>query len=165
MGGLGGSVRCCRVTRPKHRPLPAPPPEPPGGLQPPCLALRNIYPPGPAPGLGQSWCPEQGLRLICSQPGPQLLLCYPRAWPASRHFQKPDFPPKPARGAWRTHLIIKRKIQDPSPTPPPIVQRGSRPLGPSMGPQGPAGGHRGPKHGPLVGRAGGWVTQLGYPEA
>lgn len=76
----------------------------------------------PTLGLGQSYCPEQGLRLICPQPGPLLLLLVPLGLanlPPPQHFQKPDFPPKPAQGAWRTHLIRQRKTQGPSPSTPP----------------------------------------------
>ncbi|KAF6095096.1 hypothetical protein HJG60_012068 [Phyllostomus discolor] len=118
----------------------------------------------PTPGLGQSYCPEQGLRLICSQPGPLLLLLVPLGLaplPPPQHLQKPDFPPKPAQGAWRTHLIIQRKTQGPSPSTPP-----------SHCPEGfenPWSVHEPP--GPLWVAIGGQSMgrfsggQLGYPEA
>lgn len=163
MGGLGGSVRCSKVTRPKHRPLPAHPPEPPGGLQPPCLALRNICPTMTRPGPRPKLLPWQGLCLICSQPGPQLLLLLPPGLAS--------LPPLPETGLFSqtsprglaNPLDLKRKIPDPSPTPPPIVQRGFKTPGPTHGSPGPLQVATG---GQSMDRwLGGRVTPRGCPEA
>lgn len=161
MGGLGGSVRCCRVTRPKHRPFPAPPPEPPGGLQPPCLALRNIYPPGPAPGLGRSWCPEQGLRLICSQPGPQLLLLLPPGLASLPPLPETGLSSQTSPRGLANPLDHKEKDPRPSPDSPSHCPEGFKTPGPIRGSPGPCRWPPGAEAWAV-----GWgVTQLGYPEA
>lgn len=86
--------------------------------------------------LALSWFPRPG------QPPPSL----PRNW---------TFLPNQPKGLGKPTQPSRER---PFPTqPPPIVQRHSRTLGPSVCPQGPPprGSCWGPKHGPLSGRAGG----------
>lgn len=110
-GGLGGGVRCSRVTRPIRL---SP------NWSPPCLALGNLFPttspiPGPRPkplpwaGPPPPLLPAWPSPPVAYTPGLVSLLPPP---------QTPDFPPKRAQGAWQTHSIIRRKTQDPSHQPP-----------------------------------------------
>lgn len=155
LGGWTGRG-CPRVARPRHGAPPWPiylsPHRPP-----PCLALGNVSPTTTPPRPRPKPWPWAGPPPASSAPSLPPPPPYPQARPASPHLQKPDFPPRPAQGAWRTHLIIKRKTQDPSPLPLLLLSRGVQ--GPlvllSVPRAPPPGGRWGPKHGPLFGRAGG----------
>lgn len=109
-------------------PNPGTPPQPThlSPSRPPCLALGSIFLTTTPPQLRPEPWPGRGPPHR-SQPG--------QPPPAP---QKPDFPSKPAREAWRTHLIMKRR---PSlPAPPPVVGGRLRTRGRSVCPQGPSTG-------------------------
>lgn len=129
VGGLRGSVRCSRVTKPKHRdpswPIHLSPHWPP-----PCLALGNISPTITPPqasakaiALGRASASSPSLAV--HSPLVPLGLANLSPPPETRLFSQTS-----PRGL---AIPLNHKQRDPTPfptDPPPIVQRGSRPLGP-----------------------------------